>query len=113
MFFTSHEGQKIFCFIKYLICHWVSVDLTHVLASILFLDISDVQAEGGDKVAADLNPVVVGDDVVVDGLNGLAVSLDPANLEGAQVLDVASEGGIPADGNGDVFNLRRELGAGS
>ena len=77
--------------------HGVSVDLTHVQASILqthwpehwvsemdrLRKLShwlDVQVEGSLKVPTDGDALVVGDDLVSDGLDRLGVRLHPAHL---------------------------------
>ena len=63
-----------------LVRHGVRVDLAHVLAAVLLLDLGDVQVEGGEEVARDGDAPVVRDDGVVDRLDRLRVGLHPSDL---------------------------------
>ena len=73
-----------------LVCHGVRVDLTHVLAAVLLLDLSDVQVEGGEEVARDGDAPVVRDDGVVDRLDRLRVGLHPSDLSCEQSVGSCS-----------------------
>lgn len=54
--------------------------LTHVLPSIFCLDVTNVKRPGVFVIVGDLQTVVVCDDMVMDGQNGLRVGLYPRNL---------------------------------
>jgi hypothetical protein len=65
--------------LAYLVYHRVSVDLTHVRASVLFLDALDGQSPCFVLVL-DGDPGVVSHEVVVNRLYRLRVGLYPRNL---------------------------------
>lgn len=64
----------------YLFGHRVRVDLTHVISSILPLHTPNVQRPRIHIIVGDTEPGVVGNDVLVDGEDGLGVGLDPGDL---------------------------------
>ena len=70
-----------------LILHGVRVDLAHVLAAVLLLDLSDVQVEGGEEVARDGDAPIVRDDGVVDRQDLLQVGLHPRHLRDRGIED--------------------------
>ena len=61
--------------------HRVSVDLTHVPASVLLLHVSNVQLPLLVFPVGERHPLVPGDDAVVDGQDGLGVHPHPGDLE--------------------------------
>ena len=61
--------------------HGISVDLAHVLAPVLLSNALNVEVEGCVEVARDAHALVVGDDCIVDGLDGLGIGLDPPHLK--------------------------------
>ena len=70
-----------FSFAAHLICHWICVDLAHVLSAIVLLNLVDMQVEVGLKVPGDGDARVVRDHGVVKCLDRLRVSLDPTHLK--------------------------------
>lgn len=61
--------------------HRVCVDLTHVVAFVLCLDISDSQCPSVMAVVDDVEPWDASDDVPADGQNHLPVDVDPGHLD--------------------------------
>ena len=61
--------------------HGVSVDLTHVPASVNLLDIGDVELPLLVLTVGEGHPLVPGDDAVVNGHDGLGVHPYPGNLK--------------------------------
>ena len=60
--------------------HGVSVDLTHVVTSVSLLGVGDVQLPLLVFPVGEGDPLVAGDDAVVDGEDGLGVHPDPGHL---------------------------------
>ena len=60
--------------------HGVSVDLTHVPASVNLLDVGDVELPLLVLPVGEGDPLVPGDDAVVDGEDSLCVYPHPSNL---------------------------------
>ena len=89
--------------------HGVSVDLTHVPASVLLLHVSNVQLPLLVFPVGERHPLVPGDDAVVDGQDGLGVHPHPGNLVGPEVGDVTGEDGLPAGHHGLVLHAVREV----
>lgn len=65
---------------KYLASHWVRVNLTHVCATVVYLDIGDVQFPSVMAVVSHREPRVVSHHVRLDGEDGLRIGLDPRHL---------------------------------
>ena len=61
--------------------HGVSVDLTHVPASVNLLDVGDVKLPLLVLPVGEGHPLVPGDDAVVNGHDGLGVHPHPGNLK--------------------------------
>lgn len=60
--------------------HWIRIQLTHVTASVLLLHRFDVQVPRELIRVTDADPGIVCDDVLMDGLDGFCVLLDPPDL---------------------------------
>jgi hypothetical protein len=57
----------------YLASHWVRVDLTHVCAAVVHLDIGDVQFPSVMTVVSHREPRVVSHHMRLDGEDGLGI----------------------------------------
>ena len=69
----------------YLAFHGICVELADVWSRLLHGCVADVQVVLAPVgVLADADPVVVRDNVLTDGLDGLGVSLYPTNLVGTK-----------------------------
>lgn len=66
----------------YLASHWIRVDLTHIRARVIHLDVGDMQFPSVVSIVSHREPRVVSHHVCVDGENGLGVRLDPCHLQG-------------------------------
>jgi hypothetical protein len=64
----------------YLASHWVRVDLTHICAAVVYLDIGDVQFPSVMAVVSHREPRVVSHHMRLDGEDGLRIGLDPRHL---------------------------------
>jgi hypothetical protein len=65
----------------YLAFHRVCIDLTHVLAPVLLLNVSDVQIPDRLTVVRYSYPMVVCYDMYMYSLYGFSVRFDPADLQ--------------------------------
>lgn len=70
--------------------HGICVDLAHVVALVLFLDVADVKVPGVVLVVSDLEAGNPGDHVTVNRHDHLAVQVDERHL-GAKKRKVARE----------------------
>ena len=68
--------------------HGVRVDLTHVPASVNLLDIGDVKFPLLVLTVGEGDPLVPGDDAVVDGEDSLCVYPHPSNLIYTYLLSI-------------------------
>ena len=75
--------------------HGVGVDLAHVVALVLGLDIPDGEGPGVVAVVDDVEARDAGDDVATDGEDHLAVDVHPGHLVIQQVGHHALERGLP------------------
>lgn len=66
--------------LTHLTLHWISVDLTHVPASVLLGDRLDVKIPRVDVEVRNAHSWIMRYHVIVNRLNGFGVSLHPANL---------------------------------
>lgn len=64
----------------HLTLHWIRIQLAHIAASIILGDGLDVQIPGVLIQVADRDSWIVRNDVLVYGLNGFRVGLQPAHL---------------------------------
>ena len=93
----------------HLALHGVTVDLAHVPASVGLLHLPDAQLPDAFLRGTDADAVVLGDDLVLDGEDGLGVHPEPGHLVGAQVLHVAAKDGLPSDGHCGIDDGRTEF----
>ena len=75
---------------SYLTLHGVRVHLAHVSATVLRLDLLYVQIPRELVRVADTDPGIMSDYVLMYGLDGLCVCLDPPHLE--EITDGGREG---------------------
>lgn len=84
--------------------------MTHVAAPVLLLHRLDVQVPRQLVRVADTDPGIVCYDVFVDGLNGLGVLLDPADLRemfvGRLVVEQRQQLCFTTNPQASVFNCR-------
>lgn len=73
----------------YLTLHRVAVYLTHVPAPVRLLDVLDPQLPNTLLRETDSDAMILCNDVVLDGEDGLRVHAQPGDFEGAQVLHEA------------------------
>lgn len=74
----TYVAHKLFTHLTF---HRISVNLTHVLTPILFLNIFDVEIPGAMVIVRNRNSRVVRDNVIVNCLNCLCVCFHPTHLE--------------------------------
>ena len=61
------------------------------MATVVFVNLFDMQVEVGYEIPGDVDARVVGDDGLLDSLDSLGVGLNPANLKkGKQALYIYS-----------------------